>query len=112
MRTSRDTNTHDRTGIQSSGQVSIRAPYGLSATVARSLVEVARGFHASATLTAYDGRGRGHRADGRSLLELLLLGAVRGEAVTLECVGEDAPAAYQAIAAVLGHARENEEVAP
>jgi phosphotransferase system HPr (HPr) family protein len=112
MRMLGDTNTHPRKPIESTGQVKVRAPYGLSATVARSLVETARSFRASTTLTAFDGRGRGHRADGRNLLELLLLGAVRGEAVTLECVGDDAPAAYQAIAAVLEEGRGFEEVEP
>lgn len=112
MRMLGDTNTQQRNPIESTGQVKVRAPYGLSATVARSVVEAARRFQASTTLTAYDGRGRGHRADGRNLLELLLLGAVRGEAVTLECVGDDAPAAYQAIAAVLGQERGLEEVEP
>lgn len=50
----------------------------------------------------FDGRGRGHRADARNLLELLLLGAGPGEVLTLLCVGDDASAAYEAIAAVLG----------
>lgn len=112
MRTLGETNTHHPAPIESTGQVKVRAPYGLSATVARSVVQAARGFRARATLTAYDERGRGHRADGRNLLELLLLGAVRGEAVTLECVGDDAPAAYHAIAAVLGEERGLEEVEP
>ena len=95
--------------IESTGRVKVRAVHGLSATVARSVVEVARGHRASATLTAYDGRGRGHRADGRNLLELLLLGAGPGEAVTLRCVGDDAPAACAAIAAVLGEPDESHE---
>lgn len=96
------TRRDERSSIESAGEVKVRAPYGLSATVARSVVEVARGFEATTTLIAYDGRGRGHRADARNLLELLLLGAGRGEAVLLQCVGDDASAAYEAIAAVLG----------
>ena len=96
----------ERSRIESAGEVKVRATHGLSATVARSVVEVARGFRAATTLTAYDGRGRGHRADARNLLELLLLGAGRGEALTLQCVGDDAPAAYEAIAAVLGRPQE------
>lgn len=95
--------------IESTGEVKVRAPHGLSASVARSVVEAARGFRASATLTAYDGRGRGHRADGRNLLELLLLGAGSGEPVTLQCVGADARAAFEAIAAVLGQRHEGSE---
>jgi phosphotransferase system HPr (HPr) family protein len=112
MRMLGDANSNSRNPIESTGQVKVRAPYGLSATVARSVVAAARGFRARATLTAFDGHGRGQRADGRNLLELLLLGAVRGEAVTLECVGDDAPAAYQAIAAVLGEGRGIEEMEP
>ena len=92
----------ERSRSEFAGEVKVRAPHGLSATVARSVVEVARGFAAATTLTAYDGRGRGHRADARNLLELLLLGAGRGEVLTLLCVGDDASAAYEAIAAVLG----------
>lgn len=109
MRTIEGT-TNERTHDEFKGQVRLRGPHGLSATVARSVVAAARGFHASTTVTAYDAGGRGHRADGRNLLELLLLGAGRGEAVTLECVGDDALAAYEAIAAVLG--QERAEVKP
>lgn len=102
----------DRLGSKSAGEVKVRAPFGLSATVARSVVEVARGFRAAIILTAYDGRGRGHRADARNLLELLLLGAGRGEAVTVQCVGDDAPAAYEAVVAVLGQPQpEHDETA-
>jgi phosphotransferase system HPr (HPr) family protein len=88
--------------------VKVRAAHGLSASVARRVVEVARGYHASATLVAHDGRGRGHRANGRSVLELLLLGAGRGDVVTLRCSGTDAEAASAAIAEVLA----SEEVEP
>ncbi len=89
-----------------SGPVRVRAPHGLSATVARAVVEEARRHRASATLTAEAGRGQ--RADGRSVLELLLLEAARDEAITLECVGDDAQAAFEGIAAVLGHAHEGD----
>lgn len=88
--------------VESKGAVKVRAAFGLSATVARTVVRAARGHRASITLTAYDGRGRGHRADGRNLLELLLLGAGRGDTVMLECIGADAPQAFAAIAAALG----------
>jgi len=91
------------------GQVKVRAVHGLSATVARSVVEAAKAHRASATLTTYDVRGRGHRADGRNLLELLLLGAGPGETLTLQCVGSDADAAFEAIAAVLGRGLASEE---
>lgn len=102
MRMNEEGISEDRIGSEAAGEVKVRAPFGLSATVARSVVEVARSFQAAIILTAYDGRGRGHRADARNLLELLLLGAGRGEAVTLQCIGDDGPAAYEAIVAVLG----------
>jgi len=108
MRTFDDGN--DGVGIESRGEVKVRAAHGLSATVARAVVSAARDARASVTLTAYDGRGRGHRADGRNLLELLLLGAGRGDTITLECVGQDAPAAFEAVAAALGRDDEREEV--
>jgi phosphotransferase system HPr (HPr) family protein len=103
MRTFDEEDGTRRRRIETTGRVKVRAAHGLSATVARSVVEAARRFGARAALTAYDGRGRGHRADGRNLLELLLLGAGRGDCVTVECVGDDADAAFEAIAAVLGH---------
>lgn len=90
--------------IEFTAEVRMRATQGLSATMARSVVDVAKGFRATTTLIAIDGRGREHRADGRNLLELLLLGAGRGHAVRLRCVGADAPAAWEAIADVLGRA--------
>jgi phosphotransferase system HPr (HPr) family protein len=92
--------------MESAGEVKVRAPLGLSATLARAVVEVARGFVAASSLTVYDGRGRSHRADARNLLELLLLGAGRGDAVRLQCVGPDARVAREAIAAVLGQTYE------
>jgi phosphotransferase system HPr (HPr) family protein len=92
----------ERVGIESKGEVKVRAAFGLSATVARAVVATARRYAASISVTAYDGLGRGHRADGRNLLGLLLLGAGRDDTVTLECIGADAAAAFEAIAAVLG----------
>jgi phosphotransferase system HPr (HPr) family protein len=82
---------------ESTGVVKIRAQQGLHALLARRVAEAARGFQSSVLLDD----GSGHRADARNLLELLLLGVRRGDAVTLRCVGTDADAAFVAIAAVL-----------
>lgn len=95
-------------GLALKREVKVRAAFGLSATVARAVVAKARDHRASITLTAFDGRGRGHRADGRNLLELLLLGAGRGDLVLVECVGTDAAAAFDAVAAVLEQPEEVE----
>ncbi len=82
----------------STGNIAVRPARGLHAQVARRLAQVARRF--SASTTVHDGRGQ--RANARSLFELLLLGVMSGEAVTVECVGDDAEAAFDAIADVLG----------
>jgi phosphotransferase system HPr (HPr) family protein len=95
MRTNEEPNHWQTT--ESTGVVKVRAEQGLHALLARRVAEVARGFQSSVILDD----GSGHRADARNLLELLLLGVRRGDAVTLRCVGADADAAFVALAAVL-----------
>lgn len=96
------TNATNGIELEFTAEVRMRAAQGLGATMARRVADVAKGFGATITLIASDGRGRERRADGRNLLELLLLGAGRGHAVQVRCVGTDAPAAWEAIANVLG----------
>lgn len=83
---------------ESTAEVRITAPHGLHARVAQRVADVARRFQATTTL--HDDHGR--RADARSLLQLLLLGAACGTPIALHCVGDDADTALAAIADVLG----------
>lgn len=85
------------TSSESTGPLTVRVQCGLHARTARRLSETARSFQSAAFL--HDGRG--HRADVRNLLELLLLGVRHGEPVTLRCMGTDADDAFAALAAVL-----------
>ena len=87
-----------RPALASTGHVKISAPHGLHADFARRVTEVARRFQSSVMLESGDGR----RADARSLLQLLLLGAACGTCVGLRVVGDDAPTALAAVADVLG----------
>lgn len=82
----------------STGNIAVRPAHGLHARVAQRLTTATRRFRAS--ITIFDRSG--HRADAQSLFELLLLGVMCGEAVTVECVGDDAEAAFTAVASVLG----------
>ena len=77
--------------------VRITNPYGLHHRVADRFARTAKGY-AGATVAVWNGD---QRADGKSLWDLLGLVALPGAEVVLEVAGPDAPAAADALAAIL-----------
>ena len=78
--------------------VVIRNPLGLHVRAARKFVETARRFGSAVTVRNAEGT---RRADGRSISDLILLGAPEGTELIVEVDGEDAPVALPALADVL-----------
>ncbi|MBX9628201.1 MAG: HPr family phosphocarrier protein [Gemmataceae bacterium] len=77
--------------------VRITNPYGLHHRVADRFARTAKGY-AGAAVAVFNGD---QRADGKSLWDLLGLVALPGAEVVLEVSGADAPAAADALAAIL-----------
>jgi len=74
------------------GQIEVKSPYGLHLRVADQFVQLAQGFMSDVRVA------RGATiADGKSVLDLLTLGAACGEGLQLEIEGPDAPAALHAL---------------
>ncbi|KPP81057.1 MAG: phosphocarrier protein Hpr [Oceanicaulis sp. HLUCCA04] len=69
---------------------------GLHARAAAKFVGVARGFEAQLRVTR-----DGECADGRSIMDLLMLGAGPGISLTLTAEGADAPALVGALKALV-----------
>lgn len=69
---------------------------GLHARAAAKFVAVARGFEAGVTVER-EGERDGERADGRSIMDLLMLGAGPGTRLILSANGPDAPAVLEAM---------------
>ena len=71
---------------------------GLHARASAKLVEVTTRFpEATSIQVGKEGRA----VDGRSILDLMMLGAARGDEVELIVAGEDAPAAMAEIAQLI-----------
>lgn len=85
----RITNDQQRTVI-------VRGPLGLHMRVAQQIVQAALRFHATLTI-----RSGAILADSRSILSILVLGAVQGTALELNASGIDAAAAIQEIALLI-----------
>jgi phosphotransferase system HPr (HPr) family protein len=68
----------------------------LHARPAGALAVAAARFQSAVDLTVGD-----HRADARSVLSVMALGASRGQTITVRATGPDAPAAVAAITAIL-----------
>lgn len=69
---------------------------GLHARVAAMIVQTLRPFQAQVSVS-WDGR----TVNGRSVIELLTLGAPQGSALTVEVNGEDAEAALAALSTIV-----------
>jgi phosphocarrier protein len=76
-------------------EVVVRNATGLHLRAAVMFAEVAIRFAAEVRV-----RRDGRAADGRSILDLVALGAARGDRIELQALGEDADAALEAIAAL------------
>lgn len=70
--------------------------YGLHARPAANLVKAAQGFKSEITL-----RSGSRSANAKSILDILSLAANRNAELTLECRGEDAPQAGEALLKLL-----------
>lgn len=84
---------------RASGRITLTA--GLGTHLARQIRDRAYRFQCAATFE----HPQGKHADSRDLLQLLLLGARRGDVLSLHCTGTDARAAYTAFADILSEAR-------
>lgn len=74
----------------------IRNTRGLHARASAKLVELVEGFNASATITA-----RGERADGDSIMGLLMLAAAMDTEIEVVTTGPQADELADAIAALV-----------
>ncbi len=72
------------------------ARQGLHARPAAQFVEAAAGFRSTIVVVA-----EGGRANGKSILELLALGAAPGSRLTIVATGDDANEAAATLAAIL-----------
>ena len=72
--------------------LTIRNKVGLHARPAALLVQTAKGFKSSIEVVH-----SGRRADAKSILSVLTLGANQGAVITLRAVGEDADEALVAL---------------
>ena len=76
--------------------VTVRNPQGLHMRPAMAFAQLANRFQSAVTL-----RRPGKTANGRSMMQLIMLAALPGTELTLEVEGEDAAAALPVLAAAL-----------
>ncbi|HLG19422.1 MAG TPA: HPr family phosphocarrier protein [Bdellovibrionota bacterium] len=87
------------------GEVVIVNELGLHTRTATILVQSARKFASSIEVSM-----EGASADGKSLLELLTLGAGRGKVLRLRVAGPDRDEAFQTLARLIERGFQEEEV--
>jgi phosphocarrier protein len=71
---------------------------GLHARAAGKLSELAEQFDSKISLSFND-----QQANAKNILELMMLAAAKGSTLTLECQGDDAEAARDAISALVNN---------
>ena len=86
--------------------VTVVNPQGLHARPARLFVQLANSFNAEIEVTK-----DGEIVDGKSILQILTLGAEKGTELTLRATGPEAPRAIDALAELVaqGFAEMNEQ---
>ena len=82
--------------LPAAARLTLAHPEGLHARVAASFVQTLREFQAEATV-GWEGR----TVNGRSVIELLTLGAPYGSVLDVRTTGEDAVAALAALTQVI-----------
>jgi phosphocarrier protein len=87
---------HSAQSSPAAARLTLAHPEGLHARVAASFVQTLRDFQAEATV-GWEGR----TVNGRSVLELLTLGAPYGSVLEVQTTGEDAVAALAALTQVV-----------
>jgi len=73
-------------------KILVKGPLGLHLRAAAEMVSIVNKFHSKVTV-----RKEGRQASGRSLLNLMALGAVKGTELEIELEGGDAQAALNVI---------------
>lgn len=94
-------------GCSLSKTVRITDPLGFHMRPKASFARAASGFQSTVRLS-----WAGQSADGKSMLDLMLLAAPQGSEMVVEVSGPDAPAALDALVAVLLHPGEEVEEDP
>lgn len=82
--------------MQAEEKVSVQGKFGLHLRAAGDFARVANGFRASVAVLM-----GGRQVDGKSILDMLSLGAAAGSQLTLRAEGDDAEEALAALLAVL-----------
>ncbi|AWB68655.1 HPr family phosphocarrier protein [Saccharobesus litoralis] len=77
---------------------------GLHARAATKLVELTQQFQSTITISC-----EGKSANAQSVMALLLLAGAQGKQITVQCTGEDAPAALEAVKALIANKFEEAE---
>ena len=78
-------------------EVQVRNRLGMHARAAVRFVQTANGFKSEVKVVKDD-----QEANGKSIMGLLTLVAAHGVTMTIVCAGDDAPAAVDALAALVG----------
>lgn len=80
-----------------SEQITIINKLGLHARAAAKLVQLSNQFHAKVTLEK-----DGEEADGKSIMDLLMLAGTKDSVITLTVDGDDEDSAFQEICSLIG----------
>jgi len=96
----------ERTSVSktASSKVKIVNRYGLHARPATDFAQAANGFASDIRV-----RNEGEEADGKSVMELMMLAATKGTELELICVGDDAKDALNHLAALIHRGFDEEE---
>lgn len=87
-----------------SSKVKIVNRYGLHARPATDFAQAANGFVSDVRV-----RNDDDDADGKSVMELMMLAATQGTELELTCVGEDAKAALEHLASLVSRGFDEDE---
>jgi len=90
--------------MEAERKVSIRGKFGLHLRAAGRFAEVANGYR-SRVLVAMGGR----KVDGKSILDMISLGAAAGSELVIRTEGDDAPEALDALMALVEETLVREE---
>lgn len=85
---------------KASKEIIISNKLGLHARPAMQFVDVANQF--SSTVKVYKGGDEPAEADGKSVMQMIILAATEGTPLRIEAEGDDAPAAIEKLAELVG----------
>ncbi len=87
-----------------SARVTITNKYGLHARPATDFVTIAQGFKSEVQVRCNDSE-----ADGKSIMELMMLAATNGTEIEIRCVGEDAEPCLSRLVALVSRGFDEED---